>query len=410
MMMTTRSTARLAVAALAAWLLTPLLASAGWWTPPAPASNSVAGLERIFGGTAAGWKIAQGNFAVAREADLDADVLTAVAPHGLLLQGQTQYGGAYEIRARVRLRTDVAVNAGLYLYAAQTNAADQGYYIALGASRGNEYINITVQDHGRPLHDTTALGKTMDWTPSFSSSMLYYLKAYTRILPGWEESYRQQIESAMARLPDPDHKWIDLRVRLQPGLIRVWVDDRLIATKPDPKVGPDGVLKLHLSPGVQLAAFAVTPPADTPGFVPIRLAGYANARALLGTAGVAADSLPPAGQVAAVGDVPFEFPGVNAEGNDHLDLGQSLLRQANVKGYVPAGPGLNGRWLGASVRDPARIQVRLANGRYDALHLVAAADGDAPSVPVVSAMFYRPGAGYPETFTTRVPLATARST
>jgi hypothetical protein len=116
-------------------------------------------------------------------------------------------------------------------------------------------------------------------------------------------------------------------------------------------------------------------------------------------------TLPAPGQIVRVEGIPFEFPGVNVEGNDPIDVGQSLFRQANAAGYLPSGPTENGRWLGASRRDLARSQVRIPNGYYDALHLVAARDGDDHSVPLLSAMFYRDGAGYAETFETRVPEA-----
>ena len=59
--------------------------------------------------------------------------------------------------------------------------------------------------------------------------------------------------------------------------------------------------------------------------------------------------------------------------------------------------------------DPARIQLRIPNGRYDALHLVAAFDGEENNIPKMSAMFYRPSAGFAQAFECTVPRATPSS-
>jgi hypothetical protein len=54
------------------------------------------------------------------------------------------------------------------------------------------------------------------------------------------------------------------------------------------------------------------------------------------------------------------------------------------------------RWIGSGEGDPGRIPLRVGNGQYNALHLMAASDGDEPSVPVITASFYRQGAGFAE--------------
>ena len=102
-------------------------------------------------------------------------------------------------------------------------------------------------------------------------------------------------------------------------------------------------------------------------------------------------SLPPAGKVAPVNGIPFVFDGSNAEGNDHIDVGQSLFRQGNAFGYFPS---FEYAYRGSAWRDPARIQLRLPNGQYDSLYVLAASDGERDSVPLVSAMFFRPHSGF----------------
>jgi hypothetical protein len=88
-------------------------------------------------------------------------------------------------------------------------------------------------------------------------------------------------------------------------------------------------------------------------------------------------------------------------------VSRSLYRQANLEGYMPS---YEHRWIGSARRDPARIQLRVPNGRYDSLYLIAAADEEPDRVPLVCAMFFRPGAGFAETFEAKVPRATATST
>src|SRR5262249_20734891 len=157
--------------------------------------------------------------------------------------------------------------------------------------------------------------------------------------------------------------------------------------------------------GVQLASLEATPWTPTKGFVPVRLEGYANARELLTGASVKPGSLPAAGTT--IGGIPLVFSGVNPEGNDHIDVGRSLYRQANLEGYLPSS---EPRGTATSRRAPPRIQLRIPTGQYDSLYLLAASDEKPDSVPLVSAMFFRPGAGFAESFAAEVPRATAKST
>src|SRR5690606_35959464 len=143
-------------------------------------------------------------------------------------------------------------------------------------------------------------------------------------MPGWEESFRRRVEHDMASVPGIDDKWVSVRIELGDGLARFWIDDRLVGWKQDATLNTAGTMSMTLSPGVQLARFEIRKFQDTPGYLPIPLAGYANARKLIGGRAAAADSLPPAQQAVSVGlkGLPFVFPGVNPEGNDHIDVGR----------------------------------------------------------------------------------------
>ena len=51
------------------------------------------------------------------------------------------------------------------------------------------------------------------------------------------------------------HKWSAIRVELRKGSANFWIDDRLIATKSDPAIDPDGTMQLNMTAGAQLAGF-----------------------------------------------------------------------------------------------------------------------------------------------------------
>jgi hypothetical protein len=362
-------------------------------------------LDPVFGKSAA-WSVTSGTYAIAPDRTLGKPVLTADKT-ALVLDAKAAANGPREVRALVRLRTAAgAASADFAL--ARKDANDPGLHLILSASPNSDVVSCQVSQAGKPLHDAAALAKTLDWEPTPGNGFSYQLRAYglRDIRPGWPEDFRVRVEHDMAALPDPDHKWLAVRIELREGEVRFRVDDHLVAHKQSPDVHAAGLSRLTLSPGAQLAAYEVVPWDPPAGFESIRLDGYANARALLGGAAVKPGPLP-AGKLTRVGGIPFVFPKVNAEGNDHIDVGRSLYRQANLTDYMPSyGP----RWAGSTLRDPARIQLRIPNGQYDTLYLLAACEDTPDRVPLVTAMFYRPGAGFAESFEAQVPLATAQGT
>jgi hypothetical protein len=362
-------------------------------------------LAPVFGqGADANWSPSGGPFSVSADSTLGKPVLT-VDKVPLVLDSKAPATGSREVRARVRLRTDLAPGVTADFSVARKDAKDLGLRLLLSAVRDGDYISCQVHQSGKPLHDAEALGKSLDWDPTPNNGFTYYPRAYAfkDIRPGWPEDFRVRIEHDMVALPDVKDKWLSVRIEIREGDVRFWLDDHLVARKVGAGVRARGRTQLELSPGVQLADFETLPWAPPKGYVPLRLDGYANGRAFLGGAAVKPGSLP-SGAPGVVGGVPFVFPGVNAEGKDHLDIGRSLYRQANLDGYLPS---YDHRWIGSARRDPCRIQLRIPNGPYEALYLIAASDEERDRVPLVSAMFFRPGAGFAETFETEVPVATA---
>jgi hypothetical protein len=349
--------------------------------------------------------VQSGTFSAAQDKVLGTHVVTAGDKLPLTLESPAPQDRAREVKALVRLRFDASPASSATFTIARKDDKHTGLHMVLSAQRGHPHISCQVSYNGKPLHDLKALGDKLDWEPPHSNGFTYYPRAYALkdIRPGWPEDFRLRIEHDMASLPDVPDKWLSVRIEVRPGEVRFWLDDRLVAHRSGPEIVAAGMTRIQLSPGVQLGAYEVIPWQPTPGFVPLRLDGYANGRALLGGVALRPGALPK-GSPAVVGGVPFFFPALNAEGKDHIDVGRSLYRQANLSGYMPS---YIHRWVGSAQRDPARIQLRIPNGQYDTLYLVAAASGEPDTVPLVSALFFRPGAGFGENFETQVPLVTA---
>jgi hypothetical protein len=232
-------------------------------------------------------------------------------------------------------------------------------------------------------------------------TLTYDLRAYDVILPTWSDEVRRPIERDMAGLPLATEKW--LRLRIHAGeRVRVWVDDRLLV---DRAAKHHAGLRLTLDAGARLAVEPLRPlPAETPGFEPIALDGYARDRKLAGGRAVAESALP-FGRLARLFGIPFLFPERKKGGPDHLNVGRSLCRQGAMEGYLPTfGP----RYAGSLTVDPARIQLRIPNGRYDALYVIAGFAPGPHKVPTLSAAFYRPGAGFAQCFATAVKALDAQ--
>ncbi|MCM8806239.1 MAG: hypothetical protein NC825_05875 [Candidatus Omnitrophica bacterium] len=353
------------------------------------------------------WTVKQGEIVFEREKGFDY-VIGCSKPAPVVLVSKNPVSSPVEFRGFVRLRTINNKSSYASFQIAKKEVSDPGLTISLSLTDHPLYperVNCSVRYQGKYLHDNNEIGKNMDWIPAFSNDFVYLLKAYPRILPGWEERYRRQIEKDMAELPDHNSKWIEVRILLKENSVWCWVDDRLIVYKKDAGIPEQGYAGITFSSGVQISNVSISVPEDIPGnFYPVRLSGYANGRFINGKVYVKPFSNPDA--ITRISGIPFILPSVNIEGNDHLDVSKSFYREGNLEGYFPV---YQHAFAGSANRDPTRIQLRIPFDYYDALYMLAAADGRPNSIPVVTAMFYRPGAGYAENFETRVPLFTSTS-
>ena len=354
---------------------------APWWTDATDPR-----LDAVFGaGGAAQWSLA-GAFGIQGDALLGRPALEC-GEKPLTLTSFTPYGNV-EVTALLRVVTDEkrkSASCSLLL----KHPTDAAKNVTLNIT-GTFGANLAVRAAGKDVN----------------ASVTYDLRAYDTILPTWPDTVRIPLERDMKSLPLSQDKWVRLRVQLGADRLRVWVDDRLLAEKTADL--PDRAqLVLTLPPASRLAELAVRPLAPVPAlFEPIGLDGYVRDRALAGTAAVADNALP-FGQLATVEGIPFRF--VERKGKadpDHLDVGRSLVRQGALAGYFPT---TTQRYAGSWMVDPSRIQLRVPNARYDALYVVAAFDGGKDRIPTLSAMFYRPAAGFAQSFEAQVPALTAKT-
>lgn len=254
---------------------------------------------------------------------------------------------------------------------------------------------------------------------------------------GWPEDFRKIVEREMALQPGLSQRWLSLRYVLKSNSYRIYINDMLAAAKDKSDIEPDGAgaekkektaveftiggpLSLAISPGVYITSIRsrfLT--ADNPVFEPVRIDSRLNARKISGHT-VADNTFPASGRLT-MENIPFIFPEKDRQGNDHIDVGTSWLQSGCLEGEGPDRGPFGGRWSGPFNENPARIQFSVPKGRYKALHLIAAADlstiaqratveDKSLSVPVVTVQFYRRNAGRPESFSTRVPFLTAKST
>lgn len=366
------------------------------------------------------WSVTSGNFTVEAPSNRPwasgvGSVLTVTSPSGLRLDSRLLYSTGVRLTAMVRFAAATPIGVADFSVGRRidSNTEDpkkpitRSLRMDLRAAAGNMALATLYRD-GKALHDMAALAAKMNWTPQNENDFTYNLRAYQQFLPGWPEDLRMPIEKDMSSLPLLSDKWLAVRIELDKGIVRFWVDDRMIGWRRSENFDVSGAMQIWLTSGAQLAALSVTPLERDAGYLPIRLGGYVNARGLESDMPVAPVSLPPAGNPVVIQGIPFVFAGLQG-GDDHLEIGRSNFRQANMAGYIPTMYGNMPRWRGCTDRDPARIQVRIPNGSYDALYVVAATEKKPDTVPLVTAMFYRPGAGFAESFAANVPLTSATS-
>jgi len=159
--------------------------------------------------------------------------------------------------------------------------------------------------------------------------------------------------------------------------VRMWVDGRLVGEVREPPL-PSSELAMELSAGAALENFEATPwPQGLEEFVPLDLSGYCNRVAPRGAAR-------PAGLVRVDG-VPLLLAGGPA-GKDEIDVGRSApLETGFGRGFL----GSEFEAASGLTRHPSRIVLQVPKGWFHELCLLAYADREPDTEPVVSFRFFR---------------------
>lgn len=307
----------------------------------------------------------------------------------------------FETRVRLRPAPSNKTDSQLTINFGFQDAKNPGYAFRILGAAKTDTVSAMVTAANKPLNaPTPEENAAQGWAIDRANRFTYQLRAYTQFMPGWPEQFRERIEHDMASLPTLADAWLKVRVEFSPSSVSFWLDDRLVAVREQPPVNPEGKIRLTLAGGVQLKPVKIAKPRKIPAhFIPIQIESYFNTRTFLQGKPIDYKSLVSA---ASSLKVPFALLADSGKGNDHIDVSRSLLREANATGYIKSnGP----RLAGSDLRDPARIQIRIPFKQYDRLYFLAASDDRPDSVPTLSAIFYKPDAGFSQTVATTVPSA-----
>lgn len=137
----------------------------------------------------------------------------------------------------------------------------------------------------------------------------------------------------------------------------------------------------------------------SPSFIPVRLEPELNSSSVKTGKNSDRLSLPETGKEIFINGIPFVFPVPDENGNDHVDVGQSWVREGTLQGNEEPGSGsFGGRWGGAKSGNRTRLQFVVPYRPFNAIYLLAASQEKDLSIPTVTAQFYRPKCGYPKSF------------
>ncbi len=325
----------------------------------------------------------------------------------LSLESKAPREAPCELLMSFRLKPAAGASSTIGVQMACADLADKSHQaltLSVSAAGGTGYIS-----YGVSVTASDAPEALKAKPPPSLNGYLYFdaVKANERSL-AWSDDMRRMIEAQIAAAPKVEETPMTLRCTVEKDRFRCWINGRFVSELPiEPGMNPSGLVRVQIYPGAEVTSLKVLPlAADSHRFEPISISGNLNSSTLNGGK-VDRASLPGGGApdaIVSAGNVPFQFPALSANGNDHVDVGQSWTRFGALPGFFAANSGtFGGRWISADRMDPARIATYIPKGRYKALHMLAVADDRENGVPVVSAQIYRPDAGHPFNFSAKVP-------
>jgi len=282
---------------------------------------------------------------------------------------------------------------------------DRGITITISGNKDNNAkISLPALPSNRFSHSDT---NTSAGNPQLPQIINYQLKAFPVILPTLDPTVRAHIEKDMAELPWSQDKWFHIRCILGGNWIRAFVDDRLIIDHISSSNITHGFISITLQKGARTSLCSIKPlETESPFFEKIPLTAYVRAYNLCGSekkpVGLSSNTLPSGGEKI-IQNIPFIFADKNLSGGaDHIDVGRSFVREGIMQGYGPVKSEGN-RVGNAFIVDPARIRMRIPNGRYNAAYVIAAFDDEPNNIPLFSLQFFRPNAGFSVVFEGAAP-------
>ncbi|MFW6060644.1 MAG: hypothetical protein ACODAQ_10715, partial [Phycisphaeraceae bacterium] len=293
----------------------------------------------------------------------------------------------FEVTVRAHLGSDQARNGALAIMVGEADAETRKWPINAGMSI-------------LPAHNRG--GASLQVAPHEPARLSFHADGIGARRLNWPEEFRRIIEHTQAKLAPVTERWFDLRLQVREGVARLYFEDRLVGEQSLDAGALAGPLRVRVGPNIAVARIDVSPLASpSTNFEPLPLRNHYNTSRIAETT-VAEGALSGGREEPIVVDgVPFHVEEADDDGDDHIDLGTSWVPTGRLAGHFPTrGNSLSGRWLGALADDGMRIQMAIPSGRYQAVHLLAAAEEDADELPIVTAQFYRNQRGFPQNFTT----------
>lgn len=275
--------------------------------------------------------------------------------------------------------------------------------VTLLTSRGKEQLVITNQGDSLNWAHTSADGMNSQWRPypGLTGNQAYpYWWESTAYFPNGRNHYNFSLPHNLLNWDayfrsvnnrKPDESWFPVAVEVANGRVRWYLDHILLQDQEATPEIHERYLQIRLSGGVELRRPVREKFEPWPDhFYPVNLANRFNAKG--------------SREIAKQGK--FEFGGIPFMGDPEdnhdkncVDLGTSWFREGNLTSYEEPNQGsFGGRWGGALSGNPTRIQFRIPNRRYNAVYLLASCDERPDRVNRLTAQFYRPGSGFPQSF------------
>ena len=105
----------------------------------------------------------------------------------------------------------------------------------------------------------------------------YNVRSLPRGRLTWPELTRRHVEQDSASEPSLDERWITYRYVLRKNSLQLYMDDRLVGERRDPKLDTTGFFRLRLNNNMQLASLTIhEPTSEEPRLEMVAMTGYLN--------------------------------------------------------------------------------------------------------------------------------------